>query len=547
MNKLLLFCILLIGSPLYIHGQTEPVDTDSDGKREVSTLDHLLWISTNTGGWGYSYEQTANIDASATSTWNSGAGFSPIGSSGTSFSGTYDGQGFTISNITIVRNLSGNSNIGFFGTINGGTVKNLGLLNVSIWGSSATGGLVGIGSNMLIENCYITGLVKCQYDYVGGMVGTNNSNCTISKSYSTATVQGALAGSGSYAGGLVGYNLSGGISQSYSTGPVSGINYVAGFVGVNSTGDISNCYSRGSVNGSFVSGFVDVNNTSINYSYSTGVVSGTSAAGFVRSNSSSVTASFWDITTSNQASSAAGEGKLTADMITQSTFLNAGWNSDIWNMDTRNDGYPYLDWENPGGSPLPVELVSFTGRATENDIILFWMTVTEVDNYGFEIERMFSESGEFDDYTGIWEFAGFVCGNGNCNSPQSYSFADKNIKTGFYQYRLKQIDTDGSFEYSSAIFVKFNNIPDIYSLDQNYPNPFNPETVIRFALPERSFITLEIYSISGEKLGVIASGEYDAGRHQIKADASAMPSGIYMYALRYGGNKSLIRKMAVLR
>lgn len=234
-------------------------------------------------------------------------------------------------------------------------------------------------------------------------------------------------------------------------------------------------------------------------------------------------------------------------MKTQSTFLNAGWSSEIWNMDTRNDGYPYLDWENPGGSPLPVELVSFSARANGNDIVLSWMTATEVDNYGFEIERMFSESGEFDNPTEIWESAGFVGGNGNCNSPRSYSFADKNMKTGFYQYRLKQIDTDGSFEYSSAVLVRFNNIPVRYSLDQNYPNPFNPETVIGFALPERSFISLEIFSVSGEKLAVIASGEYDAGRHQIKADASGLPSGIYMYVLRYGGNTSLIRKMAVVR
>ncbi|QOJ28380.1 MAG: T9SS type A sorting domain-containing protein [Ignavibacteriales bacterium] len=547
MNKLLFFCILIVLLPAYIHSQTEPVDTDSDGKKEVSTLSHLLWISTNSSGWSYSYEQTANIDASVTSGWNGGEGFLPIGNSYPYFTGIYDGQGFTISNLTINR--SSSYNIGMFGIVSGGTIKNLGLESIYSYGKGTTGALVGYGSDMTVQNCFSTGLVRCEYDKAGGLIGENYyGSCSVTNSYSSATVQGAYAGSNSsYAGGFIGNNNSGSISQCYSTGPVSGKVYTGGFAGANLAGSITNCYSRGSVNGLDASGFVDANRTTLSNCYSTGAVSGTTPAGFVRDNTSTVSNCFWDKTTSGQTSSAAGTGLLTADMKTQSTFLNADWSPEIWNMDSRNDGYPYLDWENPGGSPLPVELVSFSARANGDDIILSWMTATEVDNYGFEIERIFSESGEFDNPTEIWESAGFVGGNGNCNSPRSYSFADKNMKTGFYQYRLKQIDTDGSYEYSSAVLVRFNNIPVRYSLDQNYPNPFNPETVIGFALPERSFISLEIFSVSGEKIAVIASGEYDAGRHKIKADASGLPSGIYMYVLRYGGNTLLSRKMAVVR
>lgn len=170
MNKLLFFCILLIALPAYIHSQTEPVDTDSDGKKEVSTLSHLLWISTNSSGWSYSYEQTANIDASVTSGWDGGAGFSPIGISSPYFTGIYDGQGFTISNLTINR--SGTYNIGMFGIVNGGTIKNLGLVSIYAYGRGTTGALVGYGSDMTVQNCYSTGLVRSEYDKAGGLIQT---------------------------------------------------------------------------------------------------------------------------------------------------------------------------------------------------------------------------------------------------------------------------------------------------------------------------------------------------------------------------------------
>lgn len=127
--------------------------------------------------------------------------------------------------------------------------------------------------------------------------------------------------------------------------------------------------------------------------------------------------------------------------------------------------------------PLPVELSSFTVNAKENVAELNWETATEVDNYGFEIQRSIKNSK--------WEKVGFVNGNGNSNSPKYYDFIDSSIpETGEYFYRLKQIDIDGQFEYSDVVnvFVEVKKME--YRLNQNYPNPFNPSTNISYELFE---------------------------------------------------------------
>ena len=118
---------------------------------------------------------------------------------------------------------------------------------------------------------------------------------------------------------------------------------------------------------------------------------------------------------------------------------------------------------------LPVELTSFTACVIGNAVKLSWETETEVNNYGFEVER----SKKFDARSETWEKIGFVNGNGNSNSPKSYFYEDKNVTAGKYSYRLKQIDNDGQFEYSKTIEVNIT-LPAKFELSQNYPNPFNP-------------------------------------------------------------------------
>ncbi|MDP2304035.1 MAG: T9SS type A sorting domain-containing protein [Ignavibacteria bacterium] len=194
-------------------------------------------------------------------------------------------------------------------------------------------------------------------------------------------------------------------------------------------------------------------------------------------------------------------------------------------------------------SPLPVELTSFISTITNNRVMLNWQTATEVENYGFEIERAI-DNGEWRIDNGEltidnWEKIGFVQGHGNSNSNKEYSFIDELITEGIYLYRLKQIDTDGKFEYSKAIEVDISNLPTEFSLEQNYPNPFNPMTTIKFSLAESGHTTLKIYDMLGKEVAVLINEFKNAGTHEINFDASStaggLSSGVYVYRLATGG------------
>ncbi|MGB5850337.1 MAG: T9SS type A sorting domain-containing protein [Ignavibacteriaceae bacterium] len=177
--------------------------------------------------------------------------------------------------------------------------------------------------------------------------------------------------------------------------------------------------------------------------------------------------------------------------------------------------------------PLPVELVSFSARINDTEIILNWLTATEVNNYGFEIQRSVQ--------TDKWEVLGFVEGHGNSNSPKEYSFTDAEVNSsGIYYYRLKQIDNDGSYEFSKTIEVNFGS-PISFELSQNYPNPFNPSTTISFNLPKSGVVTLKVYNLMGEEITTLAEGFREAGIHSFNFNAEGYPSGMYLYSLGTNG------------
>jgi len=193
--------------------------------------------------------------------------------------------------------------------------------------------------------------------------------------------------------------------------------------------------------------------------------------------------------------------------------------------------------------PFPVELTSFTAETKGNYVVLNWNTATELNNKGFEIYRAkFSAN----DLPGNFEKVGFVKGNGSTSNPNSYSFTSYNNEYGKYAYKLKQLDFDGSYEYSGTIYVTSGNIPTAFSLMQNYPNPFNPQTLIQFELPKASYIKLSVYNSLGQLVGVIADGNYDAGKHMAKFDGNNLASGMYIYELRAGNtvlrNKMILQK-----
>ena len=186
---------------------------------------------------------------------------------------------------------------------------------------------------------------------------------------------------------------------------------------------------------------------------------------------------------------------------------------------------------------IPVELVSFTANVIGNDIELTWQTATETNNMGFDVERgqMSNVNGQMD-----WESIGFVQGLGTTTKPKIYSFSDENVSPGNYQYRLKQIDFDGSFSFSNIIEIEVGS-PDEFSLEQNYPNPFNPSTKINFTIPSVEthsdaslLVTLKVYDVIGNEVAILVNEVKPAGNYGIEFGGSDLTSGIYFYQLKAG-------------
>ena len=178
---------------------------------------------------------------------------------------------------------------------------------------------------------------------------------------------------------------------------------------------------------------------------------------------------------------------------------------------------------------VPVELISFNGEAVDGNVLLSWVTASELNNLGFEIEKALGSSSSF--YKN-WESIGFVKGKGTSTEVNEYSFIDDNIKSPKNNYRLKQIDFDGNYNYSDEVVIE-NEILNYYSLEQNYPNPFNPNTVIKFSLPEdATHVRLTIYSTLGEKITELVNTSLQAGQYTYQWNASDVAAGIYIYELK---------------
>jgi photosystem II stability/assembly factor-like uncharacterized protein len=191
---------------------------------------------------------------------------------------------------------------------------------------------------------------------------------------------------------------------------------------------------------------------------------------------------------------------------------------------------------------IPVELTSFTSSVNENDVILSWQTATEINNQGFQIERRETKNERNDD----WYIVGFVSGNGTTTETHSYSFVDKKLASGKYLYRLKQINFDGTFEYSNIIEIEIST-PTILSLNQNFPNPFNPSTIINWQSPISGWQTIKLYNTLGEEVDTIVNEYLDAGFHsKLYIVNSTLTSGVYFYKLTIGGNTQ-VRKMILTK
>ena len=354
---ILFLSLVLSGLANISYAQTSTVPSGSGTSGDpyqIATLNNLYWLTQTTAAWasGKYFIQTANIDASSTSTWSSGQGFSKIGNNTTNFKGNYNGGGYKIDGLYINR--ASDYYTGLFGYTQGATITNLGVTNVNITSMGYIGAVVGYANTGTgISYCYATGTVTgTSYGSCGVFVGQNTG--TISFCYVTS---GSVNGTGSSwgVGGFVGVNYSGGaINYCFSNCNATSANQQgAGFVGrngLNGSATISNCYCTGNAKGSTYSGGFCGSNTggSITNCYSTSLFtytgSGSNYGGFCGSNSAEITNCFWDTQTSGVATSYGGTGKTTAQMRTQSTFTDATWNfTTIWNMNAiYNSGYPIL-------------------------------------------------------------------------------------------------------------------------------------------------------------------------------------------------------------
>ncbi len=192
---------------------------------------------------------------------------------------------------------------------------------------------------------------------------------------------------------------------------------------------------------------------------------------------------------------------------------------------------------------LPVNLSYFNSSVSSRNVTLNWQTSSENNNAGFEVQRKSIEHGTVNGEQ--WKNIGFIDGNGNTSKPAAYTFEDRNLLTGKYKYRLKQMDYNGNFEYYELAGEVEVGVPAKFELSQNYPNPFNPTTKIDFALPVDSRVTLIIYDITGREITRLLNNEFrKASYYTVEFKGSTFSSGVYFYRIQ--ADKNIMTKKMVL-
>ena len=236
---------------------------------------------------------------------------------------------------------------------------------------------------------------------------------------------------------------------------------------------------------------------------------------------------------------------------TEANLYGGAYNGSVWlaasvvNTGTHSftgTGFsaPSLDFTAGELSAMPVEMASFTASMQgASSVLLTWLTATEINNNGFEIERRLENCS-------AWTKIGFVFGAGTSYSPREYTFQDLNLSPGVYVYRIKQIDNDGTFKYSASTQVDVG-VSQGLELLSNYPNPFNPETNIRFSVPENGYASLKVFNMLGQEVATLFSGIAQAGHYiSMTFNGSRFASGVYFSRLQYDG-KSIVQRMLMTK
>ena len=495
------------------YSQTSTAPSVGDGSvgnpYQITTLNNLYWLTQNSSQWNKYFVQTANIDASSSSTWASGSGFNPIGNSTTKFSGNYNGSGFRIIGIRINR--SSSDNIGFIGyTSSTAVIESVMLQDLNVTGRQYIGGLVGFMGGGTISNCATSGTVSSTTDGTsfGGLVGLmwgNSGNCLIKKSYSLVNVTGGGYNLGGLVGGCWGNTTSAQIEDCFSRGNVTRIagstdaNNCAAFCGYNNGGKIIRSYSTGNV---FFSG-----------------TSNPTSKGFIGVNSGTATDNFWDNDLSNQNTANGATSKTTAEMKVSQTYTN--WDFvNTWSIDNqKNDGYPHVT---ASYSPLPVAWLNFIGKKLVQGIELNWSTSTEQNTKDFQVQHSINAQQ--------WTAVGNLPAAGNSSTVRNYRFVHEGPFKASIQhyYRILQRDLDGKFSYSKVIRIEYPEAsPDVVL----YPNP--AKEVLLVNLTERQ--EMRLVNMQGV---VVWKGVLPAGRHEIPV--SNFATGNYILQTERGAYKVVI-------
>ncbi len=334
-----------------------PKQPDGNGSEanpwQIASHTNLLWMSLNPNTFDDYYIQMADIDATDTQNWFDGEGFLPIANNSQRFTGTYNGDGYQISNLYIDR--PDQRYIGLFGFTAAATIDDVHLTNVSIHGQSAVGALIGGKRNGDVGSCSATGTLTVEQDtggnsYAGGLIGRNEAFESISSNIIECFADVDVTATGDFVGGLTGNNRAG--YPGYEGGTIL----------------IENCYAQGDVSGDEKTGGLignqdgtDSGTIEVNHCYSSGAVTGT--GGLIGTcTHGTINSSFWDTETSGQSSSAGGTGLTTAEMQNFFTYMDSGWDfmgeslngtENYWGLNSEeNGGYPFLAWQGYNNAPF---------------------------------------------------------------------------------------------------------------------------------------------------------------------------------------------------
>ncbi len=500
--------------PMPVITSTEPagVGTEAD-PYQIATLGNLSWLTQNYSAWNKFYLQVADIDAKFTKYWDdaddNGDGDkyndpNDLTTVGTNdgwlpielFNGSYNGDEKVIDSLTINRSAV-TSGLGFFKQISGGTIENLGLTNVNIKGSILIGALAATCKQNTVKNCYTTGTMTLtttekSYKYGGMFANIVSGISEISNCYSEVNIIGTPLSY--YIGGFVG-NIkgvpAGSISDCYTTGNITNAGQsCGGFVGKNENEEfiLDKCYSTGNISSTERSGGF------VGYNKSKAVISNCYSLGNVTCISEKEVefGGFCGYNNSAEIKNSYSIGSVVFTNVTDST-------------DTTGVGFA---GRNKNGT-ITACFFDKTVSNQDSSAVALGKTTVEMLN-----ASTFKDAGW--DFINVWE------------------------QTGRRKYPTLRKATVGVEDNKQEV------IPTSYSLEQNYPNPFNPTTVIDFALPKATNVTLFVYNILGEKVTELINGKIVAGHHTVNFNATNLASGIYIYRLS-ADNYIATKKMMLLK